>query len=288
MTPYSTSTIRHLASALFFNHDPDARYFAVMSEYTVYLDASGDNDDAMIAIGGFIATVRQWEAFEDEWKKILDDAEVTHFHRKNFIAKRPPFDGHKWLDEENICKPFMTALTQAIVRNVKFQILNVLRVTEWRIANQQYCLQESKWSPYALSSMTAMDAAYVWAEQNGIPSHHLEFFFESGDNGQEDLRFHSRRRWGFEPGFKPKEPNNQFPNAKELTPLQAADFVAGYSRAAELGITAPGTNMDDYKVRKCLEVLLDNVPGHETSEMFNLAGILNFCRRENIKRRSVS
>jgi hypothetical protein len=282
MTPYSH--IGHLARALFFGHKPHERYFAIMSEYATYLDASGDKDNEMIAIGGFISSVAQWDLFQNEWQEILHGAGVTHFHRKNFTAKKPPFNDPKWEDEVNVCKPFMTALVQTIVRNMRFQILNILRIEDWREANKEYCLKEERWTPYALSCITAMDASFVWCEQRGIPSEHLEVLFESGDNGADDLRYQSNKRFGREPLFKPKLPNEKFPHAKELTPLQAGDLLAGYARAGEIQISAL-ENHDSYQIRKCLEVIIDHVPAHNNGEKWTSQGIKNWAMKDGIRRR---
>jgi hypothetical protein len=277
------SHIQHLAHAVFFDHDPKQRYFAIMTGYTVYLDASGDAGCEMIGVGGFIASVDQWEAFESEWLGVLNWAKVSHFHKKMFTAKLPPFDDPKW-KEESYCAEFMSRLCKAIYKNVRFQILNLLRMSDWRQVNLEYCLEESKWSPYAISGVSAIDASFVWAERNNIPPSHMEFYFESGDVGHGDLVHHCLNRYGFQPGFKPKCPDALFPHAKELTPLQAGDLVAGYNRTAELAITSMA-NPDDYRIRKCLDVLLDNVPGHDDGELWPLQGLRNFFEKENIPKR---
>ena len=56
-------------------------------DLAVCADESGIHGDAPLCIiAGYMASVRQWERFDERWNAVLNKADVSDFHSKNFFA----------------------------------------------------------------------------------------------------------------------------------------------------------------------------------------------------------
>ena len=62
---------------------PDRLYMAMKG----YFDESGTHgaESPVVIVGGFIATVEQWDAYERDLKALLDDYGVKKFHARNCV-----------------------------------------------------------------------------------------------------------------------------------------------------------------------------------------------------------
>lgn len=94
-----------------------------------YFDETGihgpDGALSALTIGGCIASLDAWQAFEIAWQKVLDtEPDVTCFHMSKFEAWKPPYN---WLlengnrDEFRHAR-FLDALLDAIIKHVKIYI----------------------------------------------------------------------------------------------------------------------------------------------------------------------
>jgi hypothetical protein len=282
MTLYSP--IQHLADAVFLNHDPSKRYFAIMTAHTAYFDASGDKGASMLTVGGYISTVEDWKIFEAEWNAVLDKYKVPYFHRKKFIANQKPFTNAKWKREETR-KAFLDKLVGVIARNVNFCVLNLLPIPDWETVNREYCMEEERLTPFAVAGCMAIPATYEWcnAQAPRVPFNHVKFIFEDGDDDKGDFMHWSKKCFGFTPIFEPKISDR--PTTNPLTPLQACDFIAGESRHAEIKVTNPETNLETFEFRRCFLELLDRTKSPDDHEKWNVENLRRLCEKHGIRKR---
>jgi hypothetical protein len=69
--------------------------------FSFYCDDSGTHSGSEWAIAAsVIAPVQQWDKFCEEWQAIAADEEFSVFHMADFVAKKPPFESSKWLNQE--------------------------------------------------------------------------------------------------------------------------------------------------------------------------------------------
>jgi hypothetical protein len=61
-----------------------------MTQYELYLDASGHPDDQpYIVVAGFVATNKQWQAFETDWNVALKEHGLGGvFHMVDFESSK--------------------------------------------------------------------------------------------------------------------------------------------------------------------------------------------------------
>ena len=140
----------------------------------------------MLVVAGYVSTVQDWKAFENEWNEALEKVKVPYFHMKKFIAYRKPFDNPKWRREE-YRKSFLDDLIGVIARNVDYGIIKILPIANWETVNKEYCMKEEHLTPFAVSGCMAITEAYDWCKANNIPQRHIRFIFEDGDEDKGDF-----------------------------------------------------------------------------------------------------
>jgi len=63
-----------------------------------YFDDSGDEEDPqhkVCSLSGYIGTFDNWEKFEKDWQKVLNDNDVPYLHMRELAHFRGPFDKYK-------------------------------------------------------------------------------------------------------------------------------------------------------------------------------------------------
>jgi hypothetical protein len=51
---------------------------------SVYFDASGQEQQALIAVGGMVSTAEQWRSFDSDWCRILIEFGLQYFRMSEF------------------------------------------------------------------------------------------------------------------------------------------------------------------------------------------------------------
>src|SRR6266566_4118790 len=80
------SPIRHLAWALWLNHNPARCYLTVATTFAGFFDASGKPQDPVLYVSGFLSTEKKWLRFEKEWRALLNHFEIKGlFHTADYV-----------------------------------------------------------------------------------------------------------------------------------------------------------------------------------------------------------
>lgn len=85
----------------------------VMAVFKAYFDDSGNQDDPqekVSSLAGYVATAEQWQYFEENWKKVLENHGVPYLHMKEFAPRIKHFKKYKDDEEGRI------ALLQSLIR----------------------------------------------------------------------------------------------------------------------------------------------------------------------------
>jgi hypothetical protein len=107
---------------------------------TMYCDASGDDQSAAMRVGGFIASVDEWSAFDTEWKAALRKERIEYFHMRDFAHSVEQFKD--WKNDESRRRRFLDRLCTIIVTYARYSIgAGVLREV-YRKVDADYQLHE--------------------------------------------------------------------------------------------------------------------------------------------------
>src|SRR5262245_57682962 len=160
-------------------------------------------------------------------------------------------------------RKLLTTLISIIKRNVYKAFLEVVLLDDWRAVNENYRLQESRCTPYALGGFFIMDRTIRWWGEKHPHDSMTNFVFEEGDKNKGDFMWmmesvirQDRSVLGIaKPRFEPKG----------LAPLQAAD-LAGWTmrRATRVWLTGEEERSIPRPVVEAL-IALQHVPHRAAS-----------------------
>ena len=181
-----------------------------------FFDASGRNadEDIALAVAGYAASRAQWEAFEIDWKKTLEGADISYFRMSEFINNGGQFAG--WRERQEDKRKLLRDLTSIIKERVERAFGCVVLIRDFNAINSEYALVERFVYPFTLAAYETMKRMHLWAAaERHMP---ILAIFEDGDEDRGQLIRLARKELPevLRPIFQPKS----------LPPLQAADIAA--------------------------------------------------------------
>jgi hypothetical protein len=233
MTPAgrtSYSFIRHLAWAIWLNHDPKRCIVTALIPFLAAYDASGsENDrDGVLVVVALAATEDKWLKFENSWRGVLKDFDVPYL-RMTELNHRHSGTGvyAKWKDDDVVPRLFLKALIKALKRGINKTFCYGTVLSDYREINKRFKLRERSGSPYALTAASCHDQVNAWMRRR-YPKHAMIHVFEQGDCGQRDLNRLAKRQNQRVISLPKIDPVT----GERWLPFQGADLVAGAYRNA--------------------------------------------------------
>jgi len=152
---------------------------------TAYFDAGGHQDDEhVIAVGGYVSSVPAWLRFEKEWFKELKRAGVGQFHMTDFMACQGDFKD--WKGRKTEQAQLLLRLAKITKKHARRGFSGLLFLEDWRRANDEYLLKECRCTPYALCAFYIMDQLIRYFAHR-TREFRARTVFEEGDKGKGDF-----------------------------------------------------------------------------------------------------
>jgi hypothetical protein len=176
------------------------------------------------ALGGFVAFIDQWEDFEATWRLLLDTHEIPYLHMNEFADPHGVY-AKWWPPKEHYAE--LAALFQDVVKVIGRSRLEgfggMTRFPDLKRFNAENNLTLE---PYALAVYGALIA--LWNRHEREP---IEVVFDHVEQIHSKLAraknyADSDRYYAKNLGNIRMIPLNKALSAKQITPLQAADFIA--------------------------------------------------------------
>jgi len=206
------SAFGHMAAAIFAKPD-DLMAIIVPSPLTLYGDASGKEEDPIIAVGGVVGRTYEWLKLEPEWNAVLEEFDVPYFHMREFAHSVEAYE-RGWKGQEKKRTAFIDALVKAIRPHAAYWMGACIVREDYLKVDADYQLHELYY-PYTICAKTCVDMAAKWRDIHW-PTVPIEYIFECGDPHRGQLRDAIYAVYGVEPIFR----------KRDNVPLQVADFVA--------------------------------------------------------------
>ncbi len=196
----------------------------------LYLDETRRNlseqEDNVVAVGGYLAAPRQWHRFEAEWDSALKEARVTAFHATDFFNSRGEFEG--WGNDPKKHRRFAKRFTAIAEKQTE---VGVGRGVE-EIAFEETVAAELSarcWTPHnrftALMFCARMCIEWIAADyvEPHLPNEQVTVFLEAGPGVGEVIDYLTGLR---DKGVLWLQRFTSFATGdKTLLPLQGADLV---------------------------------------------------------------
>jgi hypothetical protein len=103
-----------------------------MFSHTAYFDDSGKKEDGTLVVGGYIATIKQWEDFDIAWRLLLAKKHIREFKRAAFNFR----EIGAWYNPER--DHFLADLARIIHDYTMHAFAIALSMPDWHKANTKY------------------------------------------------------------------------------------------------------------------------------------------------------
>lgn len=252
----------------------------VTNRVTSYFDASGGEKHPAIIVAGYIATVRRWERFDTDWRRVLNRKEfdVPYFHMKEFAHSRGEFED--WQGDERRRRRFINALLDVLASCAKAGFACMIKEPVWDSIDKSYPLRETYGCPYALAGRDCVNKAHHWGEaRHHYGRNEIKSVFEAGDEGKGHLMRVVEEAGKPVPLFEYGRPKPKLGHLG-TPPLQAADFAAWELLKA---ITSGKESAPLHEYRVSLQRLIRAVPvswsQYKESDFLQLLALGNIAPR---------
>ena len=208
-----SSSVAHIVHSLLLNRFDQETLVGMMS---AYCDASGTEDQPVVAVAGWIGPVARWDTFEVDWKIALARFDVPYLHMKEFAHFKGPFE--TWKGDEPKRRAFLATLTHVIHSSATMIIGTLVPTDVVREVDREFCVTEHLGNAFTVAALvTILNGQRVF----GVDQ--VEWFFEAGDRGRGPLEDMLERYKHPLPTFRPSRDQK---GIRGVVPLQAADFAA--------------------------------------------------------------
>jgi Protein of unknown function (DUF3800) len=191
-----------------------------------YLDDSGEASEPIITMAGLVSTADLWLEFEECARGFFDDIGIRYLHTVDLHHRRGQFDGRTSHETATFANAFFRLVEDYAAFGVEFSVLK----SRFRAAKEEYGLK-GETSPLSMCfrgvlDVIVKDEGFRSAERYD-PSIDLSFVVERGHVNNQDVLQHFNK-------IKEMDPKRfgslTFEDKKKRIALQAADFIAFYSR----------------------------------------------------------
>ncbi len=189
-----------------------------------YLDNSGEEDDPqhkVCSLAGYVTTVKKWRKFEKLWKQTLRQYKVPYFHMKEFAHNIGPFE--KFKGNEDNRRQFIRSLIDIMGETNLMGIISVIRLEDFRKFIKEKKLDLDSYA-FNLYVCIFMIAAWWQNEPIEIIIDHINkpgpMIDKAREYAETDIGFVGK------PDYIHLSVLPKGFTAKEIAPIQAADFLA--------------------------------------------------------------
>lgn len=199
-----------------------------------YLDGSGtEPSDRVCTVAGYIGVDDQWDLFTAEWKKMLDDFEVSYYHAVDLYHGRHQFE--EWSGEKRA--QLREAANSILKERPALGFAAFLERSEYdSVFPQKQRAKNSRiHNEFSLCFLGCLDAACrLMPRMYPGLSPSITFVVEKGDSGKRYLEaFFERYRYELLPQYGGLLKEIKFADKKTCVGVQAADFIAHWVQREE-------------------------------------------------------
>lgn len=194
-----------------------------------YLDDSGEDNEPLITLAGYLSLEECWRHFEVEARAYFDSKSISHLHTVDFHHSRGEFDGWDWGRK----RKFATELYEILARFMGVGLEASVLKSVYQTRRKELGLNKSVSAiggcfQVLLTRITSDDGI---KDVLSDPDVDLSFVVESGNkNNGNILDIFNHAKAHRKNLANPILKNLVFADKKDFIALQVADFLAYYRR----------------------------------------------------------
>ena len=190
-----------------------------------YLDDSGNKDDPVSTLAGYIAPAHNWRDFEVHARELFASIELPYLHTVDLHHRRGEFKG--WTREQTaeFVEVFYGILAHHAYAGFEFSVLKSTFEINKSVYNVEHQSSPFSFCLHGIVHRLVKDEGVK--DVLALPNVNLSFVVESGSRNEGDLlrRFNNIQKQDPE-----RFASIRFEPKKEKIALQAADFLAYFCR----------------------------------------------------------
>ena len=190
-----------------------------------YLDDSGNKNDPISTLAGYIAPAHNWRDFEVRARELFESIELPYLHTVDLHRREGEFAG--WTREQTaeFVEIFYRVLDHHAYAGFEFSVLKSTFETNKSVYNVEHQSSPFGFCLHGIVNRLVKDEGVM--DVLALPNVSLSFVVESGNGNEGDIH----RRFN---NIQKQDPERfasiRFEPKKEKIALQAADFLAYYCR----------------------------------------------------------
>ncbi len=193
-----------------------------------YLDDSGNKGDRIVTLAGYIAPAHNWLAFERHARELFDVFELPYLHTVDLHGRRGKFRDWTRENTAKFANDFYRTLGKHAYSGFAFSVLKSSFEAKKSVYNVEHQSSPIGFCLHGIVALLVKDERVK--DALALPGADLSFVVEKGNKNDKDIcrRFKN---------IKKQDPERfasiTFEPKKEKIALQAADFLAYFSRRLE-------------------------------------------------------
>jgi hypothetical protein len=251
---------------------------------SAYFDEAISDELSLTTIAGWVATVRQWEAFEMSWRIFLSRYDVPYLHMKEYAHFKGPFE--KWENRRlaGTRRNFISDAIAIVKENIQWGFICYADQRVFNKVNIKYRLDGTFRSPYSLLGWSSISCLRNWMVRSMCTTE-PKCVFDDGIPAPEKAGL-VEAVGTLEPltptpifeASRDIAPCPQWPSGRRgLVQLQSADLLAYEARKSILDMLQKRQGRGSFKAMPF---------GKIDTLFYTEAGLKNTCVKLNIKKRA--
>ena len=220
-----------------------------MAALTVAIDASGDSEQPVLAVAGFLSSDDDWTSFSQQWSERLAKDGIEFFRAVDAASFKGPFKHWQDREDKKSLRDALSGDLMGVLKRHVYHRFGCVVINKSFNAMSQSLRDELRLSAFTLAALTCEKQVrkFILSDWHGSRSDMaVRIVFEDGDQGYGDLT-----SW-LKPGTGTIQPSRAYKKDTiqedgsticGLIPLQAADWLA-----YELGLSV--RQMESGRVKK--------------------------------------
>lgn len=192
-----------------------------------FMDGSGNQDQGVLVLAGYVSTMENWAEFSDQWNRILNMTPRLRYLKMN-DAVRLKQEFHGWSEER---RDERLGLFREVIENyVQLAIASTVLYADLHCAMQTIGMQ-LKIRPFHVAAFTMMRQLQKYQCEYGL-NEKIDFYFDN--EVMEMSLILENWSWLVSTASDDLKPwigaTPQFQDDQDFPPLQAADMIAWLGR----------------------------------------------------------
>ena len=190
-----------------------------------YLDDSGNKDDPIITLAGYVSLAQNWRQFETDAQALFGACELSFLHTVDLHQRKGQFKGWTRAQTAEFANDFYGILDRHAYAGFEFSVLKSTFETKKSVYNVEHRSSPLGFCFHGIVHRLIKDEGI--ADLLTLPGVTLSFVVESGNKNEEEIRLRFKSIQRQDPT---RLTSMRFVRKRESIALQAADFLAYFCR----------------------------------------------------------